>query len=245
MSKAYEIMTQSLATCSPDDSAAHVAMIMRDRDIGNVLIVDDGKLRGIVTDRDLAVQALADHGDPGQTSIRNFMSTRVVTGNPDWSLEKVARTMAKHQVRRLPILENDQLVGIVSLGDVAKHSNRHAVVTKSLRAISALPEERKADGAGRKGAILGLSLAALASTAVALLTWNRSGKELRKQMADTRFYQQAQQAVNTARDRVDEAASSKPVRNFRQQMRANIKELSTQLPSIEYKPPKRKPIWFR
>ena len=136
MSKANEVMTHALATCAPDASVADVAAIMRDRDIGNVLIVEDGKLRGIVTDRDLALQALTGKDDPLQTPIQKFMSTKLVTGDADWSLEHVARTMARHQIRRLPIVQDDQLVGIVSLGDVARYENRKNVVTKSLRAIS-------------------------------------------------------------------------------------------------------------
>lgn len=245
MKKANEIMTQSLATCSPEDSIAHVATIMRDRDIGNVLVMEDGKLSGIVTDRDLATQALIDSGDPIRTPVRRYMSSKVITGYPDWSLGKVARTMARHQIRRLPIVQDGQLVGIVSLADVARHENRKGIVSKSLKDISRSPDSSKADGNGNIGALVGLSLLALASTTVALLTWNRSGKELRKQMADTRFYQTAQQAVNVARDKMDEAATSKTARDLRQRIQTNLKDLSTQLPRIEYKPPKKKPVWFR
>ncbi len=245
MRKANEVMTQSLATATPDDSISHVAMIMRDRDIGDVLIMEDGKLRGIVTDRDLVIQALTDSVDPHTTPIRNFMSEKVVTGNPDWSMGKVARTMAKHRIRRLPIVEDGQLMGIVSLGDVARHEHRHSIVNKSLKAISMPKEASKNDPAGYKRALFGLSLVALASTAMAFMTWNRSGKELRKQMADTRFYHNAMDAVDTARGKVNEAASSKTARNLRHQFQANLKEVSDQLPRIEYKPPRRKPTWFR
>lgn len=245
MKKANEIMTQSLATCSPEDSIAHVASIMRDRDIGNVLVLEDGKLSGIVTDRDLATQALTDSSDPSRTPVRRYMSSNIITGYPDWSLGKIAKTMAKHQIRRLPIVQDGQLIGIVSLADVAMHENRKAVVSKSLKAISRSPDTSKSDGNGNIGAMIGLSLLALASTTVALLTWNRSGKELRKQMTDTKLYHTAQQAVGVARDRMDEATSSKAARDIRQRIQTNLKDISTQLPRIEYKPPKRKPAWFR
>src|SRR5512133_1805474 len=135
MSKANEVMTRALATCAPDASVAHVAAMMRDRDIGNMLVVEDGRLRGIVTDRDLALQALTGKDDPLQTPISKFMSTKVVTGEAPWSLEQVAKTMAKQQIRRLPIVQKGQLVGIVSLGDLARYEARRDVVTKSLRAI--------------------------------------------------------------------------------------------------------------
>jgi CBS domain-containing protein/gas vesicle protein len=245
MRKANEVMTQSLATASPEDSVAHVATIMRDRDVGSVLIMEDGKIGGIVTDRDLAVQALADNSDPQRTPIRRYMCTKLITGNPDWSMGKVARTMAKHQVRRLPIVEDGQLVGIISLADIARHESRKSVVTKSLKAISRSPEIAQTKGARRAGAMIGLSFLALTSTAVALLTWNRSGRELRKQVADTKLYHSAQQAVSVARNKVDEASSSKAARDFQKRIQTNIKELSTQLPRVEYKPPKRKTAWFR
>ena len=91
MLKAYEVMTHPLATCAPDASVTDVAATMRDRDIGDVLIVEDGKLRGIVTDRDLALQALTGQDDPRQTPIRKYMSTKVVTGEPAWDLEQVTK----------------------------------------------------------------------------------------------------------------------------------------------------------
>lgn len=245
MSKAYEFMTQSLATCSPDDNASHAATIMRDRGIGNVLVVENGKLCGIITDRDLAINALASNNDPLQTPIRNYMSSKVITGEPHWSMGKVARTMARYQIRRLPIIEDSQLVGIVSLGDIAKHENRKGIVTKSLKAISENSDSSKKNGVRSVGGMVGLSMLALASTAVALLTWNRSGKELGKQVADTKLYHSAKQAVGVAREKVDGAASSKTARNIRHQINTNLKGISSQLPRITYKPPKRKMAWFR
>jgi CBS domain-containing protein len=244
MLKAYEVMTRALATCAPDASVAHAAAIMRDRDIGNVLVVEDGKLRGLVTDRDLALQALTGKDDPLQTPIRKFMSTQVVTGEAAWSLEQVAKIMAKHQVRRLPIVQDGQLVGIVSLGDVALHEDRRDVVTKSLQAISTPIRISVSGRSGRGGALIGFALAALATTMIAWLTWNHYGQALRKQMAKSKLYHTAQYAVSAARDKVDEAASSKLVRDLRHQMRSNLNDLSAQLPTLEYKPPKRKHIWF-
>jgi CBS domain-containing protein/gas vesicle protein len=245
MSKAYDVMTQSLATCSPDDNAAHVATIMRDRNIGDVLVVEDGKLSGIITDRDLALNALISSNDPAHMPVRSIMCDNVVTGGPDWTTGRIARTMAKHQIRRLPIVADDQLVGIVSLGDIATHENRKGLVTSSLKAISSPSTNGKSNGSAHIGALIGLGLIAATSTAVAMLTWNRSGKELSKQVADTQLYHSAQQAVNAARDRVDVAASSKTARNLRQRMNTNMKELSYQLPRIQYKPPKRRVAWFR
>jgi CBS domain-containing protein len=245
MTKAYEVMTQSLATCSPDDTASHAASIMLNRDIGDVLVVEDGKLCGIVTDRDLALQTLTNHGDPHLLPVREIMCDKLVVGHPNWSMSKIAHTMAKHQVRRIPIVEDGQLRGIISMSDLARQGARKGVVAGSIKAISTPPAEAKTNGRAHIGALVGLGLAALTSTALVMLTWNRSGKELSKQVADTRLYHSTQQAVGTVRDKVDEAASSKTARNFRQQMRSNMKQLSYQLPSIQYKPPKRRPAWFQ
>lgn len=177
MSRVYEVMTHALATCSPDESVAQVAAIMRDRDIGDVLVVEDGNLRGIVTDRDLALQALTGRDDPLQTPIHKFMSTEVVTGKATWSLEQVAKVMAKHQIRRLPIIQDGELVGIISLGDVAQGEGRKDVVAKSLQAISAPIELADSRRSGRRGALISLALAAFATTMMAWHTWNhfRSG----------------------------------------------------------------------
>jgi CBS domain-containing protein len=245
MLKAYEVMTRALATCTPDVSVSHVAAIMRDRDIGDVLIVEDGKLRGIVTDRDLALQALTGEDNPMRTPISKFMNTRIVTGEAGWSLDQVTKTMSMHKIRRLPIIQDGKLVGIVSLGDVALHEDRKDTIKKSLQAISTPVSISFSGQSGRIGAWIVFMLAALATATVAWLTWNRTGKEVFNQMAKSELYHTSQQAVKTARGKLDEAATSKPVRALRHQMRSNLSTLSTQLPTIVYKPPKHKLSWFR
>jgi CBS domain-containing protein len=245
MVKTYEVMTHALATCTPDTNVAQVAGIMRDRDIGNVLVVEDGKLRGIVTDRDLALQALTGKDDPMQTPVGKFMSTKVITGEAGWSLEHAAKIMAKNQIRRLPIIQDGQLVGIVSLGDVALNDkNRKDIVTKSLQAISTPPGIAVSGRSGLSGAWIGLGLAALATTMLIWLTRNRSGQMLRKRMAKSDLYRSTQHAVGTARNTVDKVTSGKAVRDLQHQMRSNLKQISTQLPTLEYKPPRRKRVLF-
>lgn len=242
--KAYEVMTHALATCPPDASVTDVAAIMRDRDIGNVLIMEDGKLRGIVTDRDLAIQALTGKDDPLQTPITKFMNTKVVKGEADWSLEKVAEIMAKHQIRRLPILQDDQLVGIISLGDLALHVNKKDVVTKSLQAISTPFPLSNIQGSGFGGLLFAFGLAAMAASMTYWLTSNRSGQALRKQIGKSDIYHTAQDAVSAARDKVDEAVSSKPVRHLAHQVRSNLNDLTAQMPNLDSKSLKRKHFLF-
>jgi CBS domain-containing protein len=244
MQRAHEVMTHALATCAPDATVAQVAGIMRDRDVGSVLVVEDGKLRGIVTDRDLAMQALTGNDHPLQTPIHKFMSAKVVTGDTGWSLERVAETMAKHQIRRLPIVQDGQLAGIVSLGDVARHEGRMSVVVRLLRTISTPTGVSARGRSGLGGAIAGLSLAGLAASVLAWLAWNHNGRTLREQVSKSQFYHTAQGALGVARGRVDGAASSKLAGNLRQQIHADLDGLSAKLPTLEYKPATDKHSWF-
>ena len=136
MLQARDVMTESLINCSPTVTVAKAAKLMRDRKTGDVLVTDEGKLVGIVTDRDIAVRVTAKSLDPDQVLVRDVMSTRVQTGEPSWNLDKIAKTMGKHQIRRLPIAENGVPVGMVSLSDVARHNNHKSHVAESLKEIS-------------------------------------------------------------------------------------------------------------
>ena len=247
MLKAFEVMTRPLATCGPDTNVTDVAAIMHDRDIGDVLIVEDGKLRGIVTDRDLTLQALTGQDDPRQTAISKYMSTKVVTGEPAWDLAQVSGVMAKHQIRRLPIVQDGQLVGIVSLGDVARYADQNHVVAKSLQAISKPMGVSSSPRLGRGGAVTAVAafaMAAVATTVLAWLTWSHSGQALRKQISDSDVYHTARDVMSAARDKVDEAASSKQMRDLRRDVGAKVNDLAAQLPTLEYKPARRKHAWF-
>jgi CBS domain-containing protein len=218
MLKAYEVMTRALAICTPETTITQAAAIMRDRDIGNVLVVDDGKLRGILTDRDLAINALTGEVDPLQTPISRYMSQHVVTGHADWSLDQVAKVMGKYQIRRLPIVQDGQLVGIISLGDVALFADRKEVVNQSLQAISAPVGISSGRPAGPAGAWIGVSLAALMTTLIAWLTWNQSGRMAVKRIGKSRPFHTLLQAVSQARDTAEEVASSKVVNDFGRQL---------------------------
>lgn len=242
--KAYEVMTQALATVSLDTSVSTVAAIMRDRDIGNVLILEDGKLRGIVTDRDLAIGALTGEIDPRETPITRYMNPKVVKGDADWPLDKVADVMSKNQIRRLPIVRNDQLVGIISLGDLALHDRRKDVVSKSLQAISKPIPVTGREPSGIVRGLLTFLLAAGAATAALWLTFHQNGKEVRKQISKSGLYHNAQDVVSTARGKVGEAASSKQVRRLTHQMRSNLNDLAAQLPIMDGKSLRRKHLMF-
>jgi len=92
---------------------------MRDRGIGDVIVQRDGKLCGIITDRDIVVRALADGKDPSTTNLESICSKEVTAVSPDSSDQEVVRLMRQKAIRRLPVTEGQKIVGIVSLGDLA------------------------------------------------------------------------------------------------------------------------------
>ncbi|MFI6034875.1 CBS domain-containing protein [Streptomyces sp. NPDC051315] len=114
-----DIMTAEPLTVEPQASVTSVARLMRDEDIGAVLVTEDDRLRGLVSDRDLVVRALAEGGDPEQTTVATVCSDDLFTVGPDEDLDHAVQLMREHAVRRVPVVEEGRPVGIVSLGDLA------------------------------------------------------------------------------------------------------------------------------
>jgi CBS domain-containing protein len=114
-----EIMTGDVVTAAPDEPAHGVAALMRDRNVGSVVLVDEGgRPVGMLTDRDLTIDLLADSGDP-ESPAESFATVPVVTGRIDMDLEEAAALMVSHRIRRLPVMDGEDLVGIVTLDDIA------------------------------------------------------------------------------------------------------------------------------
>jgi CBS domain-containing protein len=114
-----EIMTAAVVTARADDDVLTVARLMRDRSVGSVVVCDsEGGPSAMITDRDLTVRALADERSPS-SPIGEHSSRPLVTGEPQMDLEEAAALMVTHRVRRLPILDGGELVGIVTLDDIA------------------------------------------------------------------------------------------------------------------------------
>ena len=115
-----ELMTSNPRTVDPSTPVAEAARAMKDEDVGSIPIVDRDTLVGILTDRDIALRVVAEGRDPQGTSAGDVASRELVTVDPQQSLDEALRLMAKHQVRRLPVCEEDgRLVGIVAQADVA------------------------------------------------------------------------------------------------------------------------------
>lgn len=114
-----DIMTRNVITVSPEQSVVDAAKIMSQNDVGSVPVVEKGICTGIVTDRDIVLRAVAEGQDIRTAKIRSVMTGNVVTGTPDMDVHKAADLMADKQIRRLPVVDNGKLVGIVALGDFA------------------------------------------------------------------------------------------------------------------------------
>ena len=136
-----DVMTPNPRTVSPADSIQSAACIMRDEDTGVVPIVDNGRAVGVVTDRDIVVRAVADGGQLSRT-VGEIATSAVVCASPDMSTREAAQLMSDHQVRRLPVVENDRLVGIVSIGDLAVKEGKDGRTGDTLQAISEGVKER-------------------------------------------------------------------------------------------------------
>jgi CBS domain-containing protein len=119
-----DLMTSNPRTVASSASVVEAARIMKDEDAGIVPVVDDDQLVGTVTDRDIAVRVVAEGKDPQATKVSEIASRELVTIDPQQDLDEALRLMAKHQVRRLPVVEEDgKLVGILAQADIARHAS--------------------------------------------------------------------------------------------------------------------------
>jgi CBS domain-containing protein len=119
-----DLMTDKVCSIDADKSVAYAAQMMRDEDVGLAPIVEGDRLVGTLTDRDIAIRVVAESRDPESTNVREVASTDLVTVDPQQDLDEALRLMAQHQIRRLPVVEEDgKLVGIVAQADVARHGD--------------------------------------------------------------------------------------------------------------------------
>jgi CBS domain-containing protein len=136
-----DAMTEDPRSIGASASVVEAARLMREEDIGSLPITDDGKLVGMITDRDIATMVVAEAADPETTSVGDVSSHDPVSVEPDKDIEEALQLMARHQVRRLPVVENGRLVGIVAQADIALAENEKRT-GELVEAISA-PSERE------------------------------------------------------------------------------------------------------
>lgn len=132
-----EIMTKNVTTCGPDTAIRDVADMMDDDNVGSIPVLDNGRLVGIVTDRDIVCRVIAEGLDSRTTKAREVMSEEIITCTADDSLIDAIRKMGEHQIRRIPICDlNGRLRGIIALGDIALEAERDQDLANALEQIS-------------------------------------------------------------------------------------------------------------
>ena len=135
--KLREIMTDQVVRISPEESVAVAARTLTHYNIGILPVCGgDGRLWGLVTDRDLVTRCIASGRNPAATAVREVMTKRVVSVRPDMEATEAAEIMGREQIRRLPVMENDRLCGIISLADIANLAARGPEARFALRDVS-------------------------------------------------------------------------------------------------------------
>jgi CBS domain-containing protein len=119
-----DVMTSNPCSIDAEKSVAYAAKMMREEDVGLAPIVEGDKLIGMLTDRDIAIRVVAEGRNPEQVKVADVASKQVVTVDPQQDLDEALRIMSKHQVRRLPVVEEDgKLVGVVAQADIAREGD--------------------------------------------------------------------------------------------------------------------------
>ena len=140
--KVTEIMTTDVETCTPETTLQEVAIRMLELDVGSIPVTDDNKLHGIITDRDIVTRGIAAQFSL-DTPVSRILSSDMITGTKDMDVEEAATLMSANQIRRLPIVEDNKVVGIVALGDIAVKDPSDADAEIALEDISEPAEPDK------------------------------------------------------------------------------------------------------
>ncbi|GGL53672.1 CBS domain-containing protein [Sporolactobacillus putidus] len=132
-----QVMTSDIVSCSPNQTLKEAAELMSRHNIGSIPVINNGKLEGIITDRDITLRSAARGKDDDKVTVKECMtSSNLISGTPDMDVHEAARLMSEKQIRRLPIVENNRVVGIVSLGDLATENRFQDEAGKALSGIS-------------------------------------------------------------------------------------------------------------
>lgn len=130
-------MTSDIVSCSPNQTLKEAAELMSSHNIGSIPVINNGNLEGIITDRDITLRSAARGKDDDKVTVAECMtSSNLISGTPDMDVHEAARLMSEKQIRRLPIVENNRVVGIVSLGDLATENQFQDEAGKALSGIS-------------------------------------------------------------------------------------------------------------
>ncbi len=135
--KVRDVGIKDLHCANPSMSISEIAYMMKRHNVGVIPVCEGTKLMGILTDRDLVISCMAAEMNPKECKAREFMTSNPITVTPDTDLEEAARIMGQEQIHRLPVVEEENLVGMISLGDVSTAlSDDDSLVANTLRRIS-------------------------------------------------------------------------------------------------------------
>ncbi|MEV0223210.1 CBS domain-containing protein [Streptomyces sp. NPDC050704] len=129
-----DVMTPGAMTVEPDSPLVDAAQLMRDQDLGSVLVVEGDRLVGMVTDRDIALRVVADGGDPRVIDVRSVCTPDPICVGPEEEASEAVALMRRHAVRRLPVVADGRPIGMVSLGDLAENRDPNSALADISRA---------------------------------------------------------------------------------------------------------------
>ena len=129
-------MSKNVTSVTPNQTIEEAARLMSQNNVGFLPVVENGQLKGIITDRDITLRSTAAGGNEKAKVADCMTSGQIVSGNPEMDAAEAAQLMAQHQIRRLPVVENNQMVGIVSLGDLATEQATQQEAGQALSSIS-------------------------------------------------------------------------------------------------------------
>ena len=131
-----EIMTKSVVTLKSGDTVERAATLMKEHNVGSIPVCEGSSVKGIITDRDITLKSVAGGKDSKSQTVNEIMTTNIVTGTPNMSLDEASKVMSENQIRRLTIVDNNNLVGIVALGDLATENKSNEMAGSALSSIS-------------------------------------------------------------------------------------------------------------
>jgi CBS domain-containing protein len=145
------VMTEAPKTLGPERTAADAANLMEEYDVGVVPLAEGDTIVGLVTDRDLVLRVLAKRRDPREVTLGEVATDKVITVTPDTDVGSARDLMAEHKIRRLPVIKDGRLVGIVSLGDIAVQNASKRAVGEVLDEVSESPSTMESNPGPERG----------------------------------------------------------------------------------------------
>jgi CBS domain-containing protein len=134
--KVRDIMSKNLAMVNPSSTLTEAAQLMQKHNIGAIPVCDQNGLVGIVTDRDIVVRNIANGGNTQNSTVKDVMTPNVTTAYPDMDVDDATRIMSQQQIRRLPVVDNNRLIGMLALGDIAANPRTDTEASQALTDIS-------------------------------------------------------------------------------------------------------------